>query len=133
VRDQQPGEAGVPVIEKINIAEKLGRFRDLWSPKIVAQVNDTDLKLVKVHGSDFPWHSHADEDELFWVLAGELVIETRDGAVALGPGEVAVVPRGVEHRTLARVETQLVLIERSGIRHTGNVEHELTVKEFERI
>ena len=121
------------MIEKINLTEKLGRFHDLWSPKIVAQVNETDVKLVKVQGDRFPWHTHDAEDELFLVVSGELIIETRDGSVALGPGELAVVPKGVEHRTLACVETHLVLIEQSGIRHTGRVEHELTVREFERI
>jgi mannose-6-phosphate isomerase-like protein (cupin superfamily) len=121
------------MIEKVNIADKLGRFQDLWSPKIVAQVNDTHVKLVKVQGDQFPWHTHDEEDELFLVLAGELVIETRDGSVTLGLGELAVVPKGVEHRTLARVETHLILVERAGLRHTGTVEHELTVHEFERI
>jgi mannose-6-phosphate isomerase-like protein (cupin superfamily) len=121
------------VIEKISLADKLSRFHDLWSPKIVAQVNDTDVKLVKVRGDDFPWHTHEEEDELFLVLSGELIIETREAAVTLRPGELAVVPRGIEHRTLAREETHLVLVERSGIRHTGDVEHELTVKEFEPI
>jgi mannose-6-phosphate isomerase-like protein (cupin superfamily) len=121
------------MIQKISLAEKLGRFHDLWSPKIVAQVNDTDVKLVKVQGEAFPWHTHEHEDELFLVLSGELIIETRAGAITLGPGELSVVPKGVEHRTLARVETHLVLIERAGIRHTGDVEHELTVHEFERI
>jgi mannose-6-phosphate isomerase-like protein (cupin superfamily) len=121
------------VIEKISVAEKLSRFQDLWSPKIIAQVNDTHVKLVKVQGENFPWHTHEHEDELFLVLAGELLIETRDGAVTLCPGELAVVPKGVEHRTLARVETHLVLIEPAAIRHTGTVEHELTVHEFERI
>jgi mannose-6-phosphate isomerase-like protein (cupin superfamily) len=121
------------MIEKISIAEKLGRFSDLWSPKIVAQVNDTDVKLVKAQGEKFPWHTHDAEDELFLVLSGELVIETRDGAVNLGPGELAVVPKGLEHRTLAKTETHLMLIESAGIRHTGDVVHELTVREFERI
>jgi mannose-6-phosphate isomerase-like protein (cupin superfamily) len=120
-------------VEKISIADKLGRFHDLWSPKIIARVNDTDVKLVKVEGDQFPWHTHEGEDELFLVLAGELIIETREGEVVLGPGELAVVPKGVEHRTLARVETHLVLVEPAAIRHTGDVEHELTVREFERI
>jgi mannose-6-phosphate isomerase-like protein (cupin superfamily) len=120
-------------IRKISLSERLSRFADLWSPKIIAQVNDTHVKLVKVQGDNFPWHTHEQEDELFLVLSGELVIETRDASTTLSAGELAVVPRGVEHRTLARVETHLVLIEPAGLRHTGTVEHELTVHEFERI
>ena len=117
---------------KINLAERFGRFTDRWSPQIIADLNDSHVKLAKLQG-EFVWHQHADEDELFIVIQGELTIELRDGAVTLGPGELVVIPKGVEHRPVAREEVQLMLIEPKAIRHTGNVESELTVHEFARI
>jgi mannose-6-phosphate isomerase-like protein (cupin superfamily) len=120
------------VVTSINLAEKLTRFDDHWNPRIVADLNDSHVKLVKVQGG-FVWHHHADEDELFLVLKGTLVIELRDGSVTLGPGEMVVIPRGVEHRPVAAEEVHLMLIEPKGIRHTGDVESELTVHEFSRI
>lgn len=120
------------MVTKINLAEKLGRFDDHWSPKIIADLNDSHVKLAKVKG-EFVWHAHADEDELFFVLHGTLTIELRDGAVTLGPGEMVVVPKGVEHRPIATEEVHLMLIEPKGIRHTGDVESDLTVHEYSRI
>ena len=120
------------MVTKIKLAEKLGRFEDLWSPKIVADLNDSHVKLAKVQG-EFVWHQHAEEDELFVVLRGELTIELRDGAVKLGPGELVVIPKGVEHRPVAREEVHLMLIEPKAIRHTGDVVSDLTVHEFARI
>jgi len=120
------------MVEKVSLAEKLSRFSDHWSPKIVATVNDSDVKLAKVQG-EFVWHAHADEDELFLVLGGRLVIELRDGEVVLGPGELVVIPKGVEHRPVAAEEVQLLLFERNSIRHTGDVVDPRTVTEFERI
>jgi mannose-6-phosphate isomerase-like protein (cupin superfamily) len=120
------------VITKITLNEKLGRFDDLWSPKIVADLNDSHVKLAKVKG-EFVWHQHAEEDELFIVLQGELTIELRDGSVTLGPGEMVVVPKGVEHRPVAREEVHLMLIEPKDIRHTGDVVSDRTVHEFARI
>lgn len=120
------------MIEPIVLAEKFSRFSDHWSPKIVADLNDCHVKLAKVQG-EFVWHHHADEDELFLVVRGELVIELRDGAVTLGPGEMAVIPKGVEHRPVAREEVHLVLIEPKATRHTGNVVTERTVHELDRI
>lgn len=120
------------MVTKINLAEKLGRFDDLWSPKIVADLNDSHVKLAKVQG-EFVWHQHAEEDELFIVLRGELAIELRDGVVTLGPGELVVIPKGVEHRPVAREEVHLMLIEPKAIRHTGDVVSDLTVHEFARI
>ena len=99
-------------------------------PRIIAQVNDTHMKLAKIQG-EFVWHSHADEDELFMVLDGELDIELRDGVVTLGPGEMVVVPRGVEHRPVAREEMHLMLVESAGIRHTGEVQDARTVTEYQ--
>lgn len=120
------------MVTRINLAEKLGRFDDRWNPRIIADLNDSHVKLVKVQG-EFVWHSHAEEDELFLVLRGTLVIELRDGSVALGPGEMVVIPKGVEHRPMAAEEVHLMLIEPKGIRHTGDVESELTVHEYSRI
>jgi mannose-6-phosphate isomerase-like protein (cupin superfamily) len=120
------------VVTRINLAEKLGRFDDRWNPRIIADLNDSHVKLVKVQG-EFVWHSHADEDELFLVLRGTLTIELCDGSVTLGPGEMVVIPKGVEHRPTAAEEVHLMLIEPKGIRHTGDVESELTVHEYSRI
>lgn len=120
------------MVTKINLAEKLTRFDDRWNPKIIADLNDSDVKLVKVQG-EFVWHHHADEDELFFVLRGTLTIEFRDGAVTLGPGELVVIPKGVEHRPVAADEVHLMLIEPKSTRHTGDVESELTVHEYSRI
>ena len=120
------------MIPKINVTEKLSRFDDRWSPKIVADLNDSHVKLVKVQG-EFVWHSHAEEDELFFVLHGTLAIELRDGIVTLEPGEMVVIPKGVEHRPVAAEEVHLMLIEPRGIRHTGDVVSELTVHQYSRI
>ncbi len=119
----------VPVI---NLAEKLALFHDQWSPKIVADVNDAQVKLVKVQG-EFVWHSHADEDELFLVLRGMLRIELRDGDILIRPGEFAVIPKGVEHRPVAEEEVHLLLVEPRAIRHTGDIVDARTVIEYERI
>jgi mannose-6-phosphate isomerase-like protein (cupin superfamily) len=120
------------VVTKINLGDKFTRFTDQWSPKIIADLNDSHVKLAKVQG-EFVWHSHAEEDELFLVIQGELTIELRDGQVTLGPGELVVIPKGVEHRPVAQQEVQLLLIEPKGIRHTGDVVSQLTVHEYARI
>jgi mannose-6-phosphate isomerase-like protein (cupin superfamily) len=120
------------VVTTINLAEKFGRFTDRWSPKIIADLNDSHVKLAKVQG-EFVWHHHADEDELFIVLKGQLTIELRDGQVTLGPGELVVIPKGVEHRPVAAEEVHLMLIEPKATRHTGNVVSDRTVHEFARI
>lgn len=120
------------MVTKINLAEKFSRFTDQWSPKIVADLNDSHVKLAKVRG-EFVWHQHAEEDELFIVIEGELTIELRDGQVTLGPGELVVIPKGVEHRPVAREEVQLMLIEPKAIRHTGDVITDRTVHEYARI
>lgn len=117
---------------RINLAEKLSRFTDHWNPRIIADVNDHQVKLAKVQG-EFVWHSHADEDEMFLVIQGELTIELRDGSVTLGPGEMVVIPKGVEHRPVAREEVHLMLLEPRATKHTGDVETELTRHRLERI
>ena len=119
-------------VARINLAEKFSLFSDHWHPRIIADVNDHQVKLARVQG-EFVWHSHADEDEMFLVIAGELIIELRDGAITLGPGEMAVIPRGVEHRPVAREEVQLMLIEPGATRHTGDVEPDRTRHKLVRI
>ena len=118
------------MLSPISLTDKLSRFSDHWNPRSVAQVNDTHVKLAKIQG-EFVWHSHADEDELFLVLHGRLEIELRDGVVSLGPGEMVVIPRGVEHRPVAREEVHLMLVESAGIRHTGEVQDARTVTEYQ--
>jgi mannose-6-phosphate isomerase-like protein (cupin superfamily) len=120
------------MLTPINLTEKFGLFADQWSPKIVADLNDSHVKLAKVQG-EFIWHQHAHEDELFIVVKGELIIELRDGAVTLGPGELVVIPKGVEHRPVAREEVHLMLIEPKATKHTGDVENERTVHEYARL
>ncbi|HCL3482525.1 TPA: cupin domain-containing protein [Pseudomonas aeruginosa] len=105
--------------QAINFAAKLVLFDDRWQPRVIAQMNDYQFKLVKIEG-DFVWHSHADTDETFIVLAGRLRIDFRDGAVHLGPGEMYVVPRGVEHKPFAEGEVRMLLVEPCGVRNTGD-------------
>jgi mannose-6-phosphate isomerase-like protein (cupin superfamily) len=107
-------------VDRIDIAEKFSRFSEHWRPKVVAEVNGQELKLVKVKG-DFPWHHHDDEDELFLVWRGRFRIEFRDRIVDLRPGEACVVPRGVEHRTAADEEAEIIVFEPRAVRNTGNV------------
>ena len=105
----------------VNLDEKFATFDEHWSPRIVARYNDNDIRIVKVEG-EFVWHSHADTDDFFHVLDGRLDIDLRDRTVTLGPGELFVVPKGVEHRPVARHgEARLIVIEPSGTANTGNV------------
>jgi len=119
-------------VERIDLWEKLSRFDDRWNPRVVAELNGQHVKLAKLEG-EFVWHAHADEDELFLVLKGKLRIELRDGAIELGPGQMAVVPRGVEHRPVAEGEVHVLLFEPAGTLNTGDVRNERTVEEPERI
>ena len=117
---------------KINIAEKLALFTDHWQPRLVAQVNDMDVKLTRVRG-EFVWHHHEHEDEMFLVIKGRLLMQFRDHEEWIEPGEFIVVPRGVEHRPVAPEEVQLILIEPHGTLNTGNVVNERTVAEIQSI
>ena len=104
----------------VNLAEKLDSFSEQWAPRVVASYNGNDICVVRVEG-EFVWHSHAETDDFFLVLDGELDIELRDGTVTLRPGELFVVPRGVEHRPVARKgEVKLLLIEPRGTPNTGD-------------
>lgn len=103
----------------INLSDKLALFAEHWSPKVIAEMNDYQFKLAKVKG-DFVWHDHPDTDEAFIVLEGTLRIDFRDGSVTLGPGEMYVVPKGIEHKPYAENEVQIMLIEPRGVVNTGN-------------
>jgi mannose-6-phosphate isomerase-like protein (cupin superfamily) len=112
----------------INFQDKLSRFTDHWAPKVIAQMNDYQFKLVKIEG-EFVWHRHADTDEVFIVLDGRMRIELRDGAVDLGPGEMFVVPRGVEHKPSAASECHMMLVEPRGVVNTGDAGGDMTAPE----
>jgi mannose-6-phosphate isomerase-like protein (cupin superfamily) len=116
----------------INLAKKLASFDDHWSPKIIDEVNGQHVKVTKMAG-EFVWHSHANEDELFMVVKGRLVIDFRDGSVTINPGEFVVVPKGVEHRPRSDEEVQIMLIEPAGILHSGGVADPRAVADYERI
>ena len=103
----------------ISLADKLATFGDFWSPRTITTFNDCDVMVVKVKG-EFTWHKHEDTDDFFLVLKGSLDIELRDRTVTLGPGELYVVPKGVEHRPVAREEVHLLLIEPTGTPNTGD-------------
>src|SRR5918997_5741269 len=110
-------------MDKVNLSQAFARFSDHARPRVAGDINDMQVKLVKVRG-EFVWHHHEHEDELFLVVRGALRIDFRDRSVTLGPGEMVVVPRGVEHRPVAEEETEVVLFEPAATRNTGNVEHE---------
>jgi mannose-6-phosphate isomerase-like protein (cupin superfamily) len=109
----------------INLREKFSRFTEQWTPKVIAEMNEYQFKIVKLEG-DFIWHTHPATDEAFLVLEGELRIDFRDGAVTLGPSELYVVPRGVEHKPFAKWEVKLMLIEPRGVKNTGEETSERT-------
>lgn len=111
--------------EAVNFREKLELFDAYWTPKIIAQMNDYHFKLVKIQG-EFIWHSHAETDEVFIVLEGEMAIEFRNGRVTLQPGELFVVPKGVEHKPVAAKECHILLVEPAGLVNTGDATSELT-------
>jgi mannose-6-phosphate isomerase-like protein (cupin superfamily) len=106
-------------MDGVSLASMLDRFTEHWAPKKIAELNDYDVKIVKVQG-DFTWHRHAETDELFLVIDGELTIQLRDRNVTLGPGELFVVPRGTEHCPRADAETAVMLIEPRGVPNTGD-------------
>ena len=120
-------------MEPVNLKEKLGLFQDHWSPKIVGEVNDSYVKVVKLKG-EFVWHHHEAEDELFLVVDGRLRMQLREGDREVGPGEFIIVPKGVEHCPLALTdEVHVVLLEPKTMVNTGNVQSERTVAREERL
>ena len=110
-------------MEKINLAERLARITEHWRPKVVGELNGQEVKLVKFKG-EFVWHHHDAADELFLVIRGRMRVELPDRTVELEPGEFLIVPRGVEHRTAADAEVEVLLFEPAATRNTGNVEHQ---------
>ncbi len=107
-------------MESINLVQKLALFSEHWQPRVVGQFNGHDIMVAKVQG-EFVWHKHDDTDDFFLVLSGRISIQMRDGSVTLGPGEVFVVPKGVEHRPVAEGEAHILLIEPQGTPNTGDV------------
>jgi mannose-6-phosphate isomerase-like protein (cupin superfamily) len=116
----------------INVEEKFKLFSDLWSPKKVGELNGQQILLAKLKG-EFLFHKHDNEDELFMVIKGSLEIELRDKTVTLNKGEFYIVPRGVEHKPIAKEEVHLLLFEPLSIKHTGNIVADITVEEYESI
>ena len=112
-------------MSKINLREKLEKFSDQWSPKVIAEMNDYQFKLVKIEG-EFVWHNHTDTDETFIVIEGEMKIEFEDNTVVLKEGEMYVVPKGVEHKPYAEEECKIMIIEPRGVVNTGDIEGDLT-------
>ncbi len=119
-------------MDKVNLAAKFAAFQEQWSPKIVGEVNDAHVKLVKIQG-EFVWHSHAGEDEMFLVVKGRMIVKLRERDVELAEGEFFVVPKGVEHCPVADEECQILMIEPKGTLNTGDAGGERTVIEPERI
>ena len=117
-------------MEVINIKNKLDKFTDYFNPKIIAQLNGQQVKLGKFKG-EFVWHSHKDEDELFYVIKGSFFMDFRDKTVELNEGEIIIVPRGIEHRPRAAEEVHVMLFEPAGTLNTGNVKNELTKDKLE--
>lgn len=114
-------------MKKVDLHAKFGAFEDTWVPRVVAELNGQEVRVSKLLG-DFVWHRHEHEDELFLVWSGRLEIELRDRTVTLGPGELFVVPRGVEHRPVARELVEVVLFEPATTRNSGEVENESTIE-----
>jgi len=115
----------------VNIERCFTKFTDTYSPKIVGELNGQHVKVVRLEDDKVPWHTHDDEDELFYVLEGALDILERDSTVTLHPGEFSIVPRGREHRVLPHGHVKLLLFEPAGIAHTGNVRAEITRDSYE--
>ena len=113
------------LLNRINIKDKLSKVSEYWSPRIIAEMNDYQFKLVKIKG-DFIWHDHKDTDEVFIVIEGKMSIEFRDGAVDLSKGEMCVVPKGITHKTCAENECKVMLVEPKGVINTGVAGSELT-------
>lgn len=114
-------------IEAININDKFTKFSEHWSPRVIAEMNDYQFKLVKVEG-EFVWHNHPDTDEVFIVINGTLTIEFRDSMVTLNTGEMCVIPKGVDHKPVANSECKIMIVEPKGIVNTGKAESKLTAQ-----
>ncbi len=126
-RNESQGRRPQMEYQAVNFKEKLSLFSELWSPRVIAQMNDYQFKLAKVAG-EFVWHQHTETDEVFIVLAGELNIEFRDGVVKLAAGDLYVVPKGVEHKPVAAEECHILLVEPRGVVNTGDAGGALTAQ-----
>jgi mannose-6-phosphate isomerase-like protein (cupin superfamily) len=113
-------------MDVINIAQKFSLFQEYWQPRIAGELNDSYLKLAKLKG-EFIWHKHDNEDELFLVVKGKLLIRLRDGELWLGEGEFTIIPKGVEHCPVAEEEVQVILLEPKSTLNTGDVQNERTI------
>lgn len=118
--------------DKINLFDKFGQFNEYWSPKIIGDINDSCMKIAKLKG-EFLWHTHDNEDEMFYVFKGELTIKLRDGDVLLQVGECIIIPKGAEHMPVAKEEAWVMMVEPKGTLNTGNVISERTVETPEKI
>lgn len=119
-------------MKKINLREAFSRFQDTWSPKVIGEVNGHQVKLAKLQG-EFLWHRHEHEDELFLVVKGRLEIRLRDGSITLEEGELAIVPRGVEHLPIAPDGAHVLLVEPASTVNTGEVRNERTLDDLEHL
>ena len=119
-------------MEKVNLADKFSLFQEYWSPKIVGALNDSHVKLAKLKG-EFVWHHHENEDELFLVVKGRLLIKLRDRDIWLDEGEFIIIPKGVEHLPVANEEVHVLLLEPKSTLNTGNVQNERTVADLKQI
>ncbi|WP_457617515.1 cupin domain-containing protein [Lutibacter sp.] len=119
-------------MKPINISKKFKLFNEHWTPKKIGELNGQQLLLAKIKG-EFIWHAHENEDELFFIIKGSLVIEFRDRKVTLNEGELLIIPKGVEHKPIANEEVHVLLFEPLAIKHTGNIVSNLTVETFETI
>ena len=119
-------------MEVIQVEKKFDLFQDQWSPKVLCSLNGQDVKIAKVEG-EFVWHNHEDEDELFYIIKGTLEIHFEDGIRHLEQGDMLMIPKGVEHKPVAKEECWIMLVEPQSIKHTGDTESELTVTEYEKI
>jgi len=117
-------------MEKINLKEKFSLINEQWSPKIVAELNDSYVKIAKIQG-EFTWHKHDKEDEMFFLSEGSMEIHFRDRVIALEPGEIIVVPKGVEHKPVCKDEAKIMMIEKKSTINTGDVINEKTKKDIE--
>jgi mannose-6-phosphate isomerase-like protein (cupin superfamily) len=114
----------------INLKEKLSLFKEQWTPKIIGELNGQQVKLAKIQG-EFVWHDHKNEDELFYVIKGQLLIELKDKTITLNEGDLYIVPRGVAHKPIAHEEVHVMLFEPAMIKHIGDVQHEFTKEKLD--
>jgi mannose-6-phosphate isomerase-like protein (cupin superfamily) len=119
-------------MEKVNLTGKLSLFSDYFSPKVVGELNGQQVKLVKFKG-EFVWHHHDNEDELFYVVKGSFDMQLRDKTITVNAGEFLIMPRGIEHRPVAREEVEIMLFEPATTLNTGNTENEMTVRDLDKI